>query len=78
MQNKLAVPFRDHGVEKRSTGRKKIASPVMTVIVGSDRYAAFEKASKTGGGIILHLKSADNIKKGKGKPFLGDIVITLD
>lgn len=79
IQNKLAVPFKDYGVEKRSTRRKKIASPVMTVVIGSDKYAAFEKANKPNGGIILRLKSADNIKKrGRGKPFLGNIVIMLD
>jgi len=77
------VPFRDTGIEKRSAGRSKgkskIAPPVMSICVSSAQYAAFELASKTSEGVLLHIVNAGNIKKrGRGNPFLGNIVIVMD
>ena len=63
----------------RDKGKSKIKPPVMSICVSSAQYAAFELASKTSGGVLLHIVNAGNIKKrGRGNPFLGNIVIVMD
>jgi len=63
--------------EKRSTRRKKAAGPIMTVVISSAQYAAFEKASKNQSGIILNVVSASNLKKRKSEPYTGSLILTL-
>jgi len=64
---------------RRDKGKSKIKPPVMSICVSSAQYAAFELASKTSGGVLLHIVNAGNIKKrARGNPFLGNIVIVMD
>jgi len=63
--------------EKRSTRRKRSSSPVMTVIISSEQYAALERASKNQSGIILNVVSASNLKKRKSEPYTGSLILTL-
>lgn len=67
------------GAAKRSTRRKKISSPIMSIIVSSAQYAAFKKQNNPEGGIILNIANAGDIKKrGRGEPFTGKMIVILD